>query len=191
MLYGTPGPKANPAAYVPARRVPRGPWPVNPMDPAAMDFSNFNWLGFGLSLLFFIVLGFAWYAPWSPTGKVWMRHQGLDPASPPKPRGGEMAKAMVLMLLGSLLMMFVFAHTNAVYLDAFRNTATGGEAGYRLSVLDGVVGGFFTWLGFIVPVQLNNVAFERKPWSLFWVNAGYYGVALVVAGILIATVGAR
>jgi hypothetical protein len=161
------------------------------MDPSAMDFSNFNWLGFGLSLLFFIVLGFVWYAAWSPTGKVWMRHQGLDPANMPKPPAAEMAKAMALMLLGSFLMMFVFAHTNAVYLDAFRNTATGGTTGYRLTAMDGIVGGFFTWLGFIVPIHLNGVAFERKPWSLFLVNAGYYLVGLVVAGILIATVGAR
>ena len=155
-----------------------------------MDFSTLNWLGFGLALLFLIVLGFVWYAPWFPTGKVWLRGQGLDPGNMPKPKGGEMAKSMVLMLLGSVLMMFVFAHTNAVYEDAFGNTATGGKAGYQLTWMDGMVGGFFTWLGFIVPLNLNNVAFERGKWSMFGVHVGYYLVGLVVAGILIATVGA-
>ncbi|MCA1819860.1 MAG: DUF1761 domain-containing protein, partial [Halobacteriales archaeon] len=162
-----------------------------PMDPAAFDLSNFNWLGFALAIVANMVLGFIWYAAWSPTGKVWMRHQGMDPHNMPKMSGAQMAVPMLLMVVGSVLMMFVFAHTNGVYLDSFRNTATGGMAGYRLSVMDGIMGGFFTWLGFIVPLNLNQVAFERKPWSLFAVNTGYYLVTLVLAGILIATVGAK
>lgn len=85
-------------------------------------------------------------------------------------------------------MMFVFTHTNGVYQDAFRNTATGGRAGYQLTLADGLTGAFFTWLGFIVPINLNRVAFERSSWSLFWVNAGYYLVSLLVAGALIALV---
>jgi hypothetical protein len=161
------------------------------MDPATFDFSLFNWLGFALAIVANIILGFIWYAPWFPTGKVWLRHQGLDPSNMPKMKGAAMAMSMVLMLVGAVLMMFVFAHTNGVYLDAFRNTATGGRAGYHLSVMDGVMGGFFTWLGFIVPLNLNAVAFERKPWGLFFVNAGYYLVTLVLAGILIATVGGK
>jgi hypothetical protein len=161
------------------------------MDPASFDLSNFNWIGFGLGIVVNMVLGFVWYAAWSPTGKVWMRHQGLDPKNMPKMSGAQMVVPMLLMVVGAVLMMFVFAHTNGVYLDAFRNPQTGGQPGYHLSVLDGIMGGFFTWLGFIVPLQLNSVAFERKPWSLFVVNAGYYLVTLVIAGILIATVGAK
>jgi hypothetical protein len=161
------------------------------MDPAAFDFSLFNWAGFGLAALFNVILGFVWYAKWSPTGKVWMRHQGMDPDNLPKIPGSAMAMSMVLMLVGVGLMMFVFTHTNGVYLDAFRNEATGGKTGYHLSVMDGVMGGFFTWLGFIVPLQLNAVAFERKPWALFVVNAGYFLITLVVAGILIATVAPK
>lgn len=161
------------------------------MDPTKMDFSLFNWLGFALAILAAIVIGFVWYAKWFPTGKAWMRYQGMDPDSMPRPPAGAMAVSMLLMLAGTFLMMFVFTHTNGVYLDAFRNPATGGQAGYRLSAMDGVMGGLFTWLGFIVPLNLNQVAFERKPWGLFWINAGHYLVVLVVAGLLIATVGAK
>ncbi|MEA3191485.1 MAG: hypothetical protein QOD77_2067 [Thermoplasmata archaeon] len=153
-----------------------------------MSFDNFNWLAFGLAILFNIVLGFVWYAKFSPTGRIWMRHQGMDPDNMPKPAGAAMAMSMGLMLVGVALMMFVFTHTNAVYQDAFSNLATGGKARYQLTVMDGLIGGFFTWLGFIVPVQLNAIAFERKPWSLFFVNAGYYLVALLAAGLFIALV---
>lgn len=159
------------------------------MDPAAVDFSGLNWIGLLVALVALMVLGFVWYAPWFPTGKKWVMLQGMDPKNMPKAPGGQMAMSMVLMVIGSFLMMFVFAHDFWVYQDAFRNTATGGTADYKLSVMDGVMGGVFTWLGFIVPLNLNSVAFDRKPWSLFFINAGYYLVGLVVAGIILVTVG--
>jgi heme/copper-type cytochrome/quinol oxidase subunit 2 len=158
------------------------------MDPAAMNFGDLNWLGIGLAMLALIIIGFVWYAPWFPTGKVWLRAQGMDAANMPKPAGGKMAVSMVLMVLGSFLMMFVFAHTFMVYEDAYRNTDSGGTEGYELSLMDGVMGAFFTWLGFIVPLNLNTVAFENRPWSFFFVNAGYYLVGLMAAGILLAVV---
>jgi len=154
-----------------------------------MSFAGMNWLGLGVSFLWLVILGFIWYAPWFPTGAAWIRSQGLDPKNMPKMQGGKMAVSMILMLIGSFLMLFVFTHTFWVYQDAFRNTATHGTAGYKLKVMDGVMGGVFTWLGFIVPLNFNSVAFDNKPWKLFWVNAGYYLVGLVVAGILLTTVG--
>jgi hypothetical protein len=159
------------------------------MDPAAMNFGDLNWLAIAISVLAMMVIGFVWYAAWFPTGKVWLRDMGMDPKNMPKPPGGKMAVSMTLMVLGSFLMMFVFAHTNMVYEDAFRNEASDGDAGYDLTVADALIGAVFTWLGFIVPVSLNQVAFENKRWSTFAVNTGYYLVALLVAGLLLATVG--
>jgi hypothetical protein len=156
------------------------------MDPDAINFGGLDWLAIGLSVLAMMVLGFVWYAKWSPTGKVWMRNMGMDPARMPPPPAGKMAMSMGLMVLGSFLMMFVFAHTNMVYEDAFRNEATGGQAGFDLRMMDTLTGAVFTWLGFIVPLNLNAVAFENKRWSMFFVNAGYYLVALLIAGVLLA-----
>lgn len=159
------------------------------MDPNAANFGDLNWLAIGLSLLAMLVLGFLWYSPFTPTGKIWMRNLGLDPSNAPKPQGGQMATSLLLMTLGSFFMMFVFAHVNMAYEDAFRNTATGGIAGFDLRLADTLTGAVLTWLGFIVPVQLNGVAFENKPWRMFAVDAGFYLVGLAIAGILLATVG--
>ena len=152
-----------------------------------MNFGDLNWLAIGLSWLALMVIGFVWYAKWFPTGKAWMRGMGWDPDNMPKPPAGKMAVSMVLMVIGAFLMMFVFAHTNMVYEDAFRNTDSGGEEGFELRIMDTLTGAVFTWLGFIVPLNLNSVAFESKPWSQFFVNAGYYLVGLLIAGILLAT----
>ena len=152
-----------------------------------MNFGDLNWLAIGLSVVAMMVLGFIWYAKWFPTGKIWMRNMGMDPATVPPPPAGKMAVSLLLMVLGSFFMMFVFAHTNMVYEDSFRNAATGGDAEFDLRMVDTLTGAVFTWLGFIVPLNLNGVAFENKKWSMFFVNAGFYLVGLLVAGVLLAT----
>jgi Protein of unknown function (DUF1761) len=44
---------------------------------------------------------------------------------------------------------------------------------------------FYTWLGFFVPVLLSGVAWEKKSWKLFSINAAYHLLALfLVASIL-------
>jgi len=158
------------------------------MDPASFTFAGFNWLGFGLAIVAYMALGFVWYAPWFPTGKAWIRLTKMDTTQ--RPPAAAMLQSMLLMVVGAILLMFVFAHNMMVYQDAYRNTASGGIAAYKLSFLDGLLGGVFTWLGFVVPLNLNQVAFNKKPWSLFAIDTGYLLVSLVVAGILIATVGA-
>ena len=152
-----------------------------------MNFASLNWLGLALAVVANMVIGFVWYARSSPTGKAWMKALNMPADTQPAP--GVLLRGLGLMVVGAFLLMFVFAYTNMVYEDAFRNAATGGDAAYELTVTDGLVGGLFTWLGFFVPVQLSGVAWEGRPWSLFFVNAGYYLVTLLVAGVLITSVG--
>ncbi|MFO1535269.1 MAG: DUF1761 domain-containing protein [Thermoplasmatota archaeon] len=157
------------------------------MDPNSFSFSGLNWLGLALAVVANIVIGFIWYAKWTPTGRTWMKAMNI-PADA-KPTGGQMAKGLILMLVGSFLLMFVFAHNFWVYQDAYRNAATGGNLNDRLGLMDGIMGGLFTWLGFFVPQHWSGVAWEGKPWSLFFVQAGYTLATMLVAGILLVTVG--
>ncbi len=152
-----------------------------------MDFSGINWLGLGLAVLFNMILGFVWYAKFTPTGRIWMREMKI--ATDAKPTSAQMAQGMILMLVGAFLTMFVLAHNFWVYQDAGRNVVTNGVAGYKLTLMDGMTGGFFVWLGFFVPQHWSGVAWEGKSWTLFFVQAGYSLVTMVVAGILLVTVG--
>jgi len=42
------------------------------------------------------------------------------------------------------------------------------------------------WLGYAVPLLLNQVAFESRNWILFGVSAGYYFVVLQAMGMILA-----
>ena len=50
----------------------------------------------------------------------------------------------------------------------------------------GVMAGFWSWLGFIAPVTLGSVLWERKSWKLWMLNNGYQLVNICVAGVILA-----
>jgi hypothetical protein len=120
-------------------------------------------------------LGFLWYTPLF--GKVWAREQGFDTSV--KPRSGEIAKGMIIMVIGNFLMAYVFAHNMAAWtfvpgMDVMPAVPT---------ILNSAI---FTWLGFYLPVDLGAIAWERKSWKLFFINTGYHLTMLLVAATILA-----
>ncbi len=72
-------------------------------------------------------------------------------------------------------------------MQAFAVTHDGAEVVMgKLAVGDALIGAFFTWLGFFVPVQLGRVAWEKAPWALFAINAGGHLVALALMSTVFA-----
>ena len=51
---------------------------------------------------------------------------------------------------------------------------------------DGVVTGFWLWLGFVAVVIAVNMVFEGRSWMLWRINAGYFLVVLLINGGLLA-----
>jgi len=50
----------------------------------------------------------------------------------------------------------------------------------------GLFGAVFIWLGYVVPVLLNTVAFEKRSWKLFGINAGFHLAALLAMGMILS-----
>jgi fluoride ion exporter CrcB/FEX len=157
-----------------------GGWAMAP----GVEFGDLKWIAIAAAMASNIVLGFLWYSQKTPTGRLWMKHMGFPKDHKPKP--GEMMRAMILMVIGTFLLMFVLQHNFIAYRDAYGIDQMPVNKEYDLSMMDGFMGGFFTWLGFFVPVQLGSISWEGKPWSLFFVNAGYYLVSLVAARLIYA-----
>jgi len=148
---------------------------------AGVEFSDLDWLAIVLAIVANMALGFLWYSPKFPTGKLWMQEKKI-PADM-KPTAAEMGRAMTLMVVGSFLMFFVLMHVFV----AFRDAMTLDDASITdISYADGAQGALFTWLGFFVPVLWTGIAWEKESWRLFFVNAGYYLVTLLVAGMIFA-----
>ena len=124
------------------------------------------------------ILGYIWYTPLF--GRAWATEQGFDPDE--KRPGSELAKGMIFMVIGNFLLAWVLAHNIAAW-----NPETWGQGPSEMSAAANAgMAALFTWLGFFLPVDLGAVAWERKSWKLFGINASYHFASLlVVATILV------
>lgn len=120
-----------------------------------------------------MALGFIWYGPLF--GKKWMNLMGWGKMSEKeiKKMQSEATPAHITSLVGSILGAYILA--------AFMN----GLGAVTLN--EGMMIGFWIWLGFIAPVMLGDILYSGKPkMGLFYLNAGYRLVGiLVMADVLI------
>lgn len=127
-------------------------------------------------VVFSMIVGTLWYGPLF--GKIWSREMGWTDADKQKAMANpsQMYISYGLTAVGSLLIAYVLAHG-----------LTFGNAYMQMSGLQGnLMGAFWFWLGFMVPVLLNEVLFGRKTWTTLAINAAYYlallgGMAAILA----------
>ena len=119
-----------------------------------------------------MVLGFLWYGPLF--GKQWMSLMGWKKLSKAQMDKMKEAgkKSYALAFIGALVMSYVLAH----FVDY-----TGA-----VTAVEGAQTGFWVWFGFVATVMLGMVLWEGKPWKLYYLNAAYQLVSLLVMGVLLA-----
>lgn len=141
-----------------------------------MEDLHINYTAILVAVVANFVLGFLWYTPLF--GKAWARENGFDTSV--KPTSAQLAKGMIIMVIGNFLMAYVFAHNMAAwsFVPGMDQMGTAGN------ILNSAI---FTWLGFYVPVDIGVVAWENKSWKLFFINTGYHLAMLLVAATILVT----
>ena len=140
--------------------------------PAGMDFVEI-----GVAFAVYFVLSFVWWGPLF--GKKWNVLMGF-PADDRQP----MLKSLLLQAVGTFFLAYMLFHV----LEAMVSTHddAGGMMRGDLTITNGLLGGLFIWLGFFFPVQLGRVAWEKAPWSLYFINAGGHLLCLMAMGLTFA-----
>lgn len=116
-----------------------------------------------------LVIGFIWYNP-SVLGTTWMQLAGISPAQMEAGKK-KMPLIMGIAILAAVMMAYVMAHF--------------GIAWGVFDVIGAIELAFWLWLGFVVPVTLGVVLWEGKSAKLFFINAGYWLVSMIVASIIL------
>lgn len=140
-----------------------------------MDEIKINFVAIIIAVVANFILGFIWYTPLF--GKIWGKHMGYDMNK--KPKQSEMMKGMIFMVIGNILFAWVLAHNMAAW-----TFVPGSENMSAFS--NGMMAAAFTWLGFYFPVDLGSTAWERKSWTLFFINTGYHLASLILVALIIA-----
>jgi len=139
-----------------------------------MEEMHINMTAILIAVVANFILGFIWYTPLF--GKAWAKEMGFDTSV--KPEGGQIAKGMIIMIIGNFFLAFVFAHNIAAW-----GFVPGVKEASKISnIMQSTV---FTWLGFYLPVDLGAIAWEKKSWKLFGINTSYHFMMLLVASIIL------
>ncbi len=142
-----------------------------------MDFDINYWavLVCGIAAM---VTGFLWYGPLF--SKAWAREMGWSGMSPEQEsQMKEKAKtAYPQQFVGALLMAYVFAHVIIAF-------ARAGNVEVDLNL--GLMGAFFSWLGFIVPVKWGDTLWAGKSKKLFWIDSLYLLLNLAVFAVILTS----
>ena len=136
------------------------------MDVGKMVLSIDLWAVFVAALSTFFV-GWIWYGPLF--GKKWMRLNGFTKDNL-KEGGLSMPAIMGFSFLGSLIAAFAMA---AVFGDG-------------VTISYGICTGLVISVFWISTSRLNDVLYEKQPFALFLINAGYNVVSFVLMGIIIS-----
>lgn len=123
-----------------------------------------------------MVVGFVWYSPLL-FAKRWMKLQGHTEASM-KAAQKQMGMMYGLSFVLALVTAYVLYHVMALSENFFH---------YPM-LQTGLTTAFWSWLGFVAPVQATDVIFGNKKWELFGINTGYQLVSLLVMAVVLASV---
>lgn len=136
-----------------------------------MFIGDVNWLAIIVSVIWNMILGSVWYNPKSPTGKAWIQEMNFTPERMAAAQQKGMGKLYVMAAIGAAVTAYVLSHVVRLA------NAT--------SAIDGIIVGFWVWLGFIAPVFLGNILWESKSTRLTAINVAYHLVSLAIMGIIL------
>jgi hypothetical protein len=126
-------------------------------------FSDLNLLAVLVAGIIHIAGGLIWFQP-KIFGSAWAKLTGKDltPAFPWIPAGiiGHLVMALVLALIVKL---------------------SGAQTAF-----DGAIIGVMTWAGFIVPLEIGELIWEKIPFKLFLIRVGNQFFGFIITGILLA-----
>lgn len=136
------------------------------------NFDYLNWLAIVVAALAYFSLGALWYSK-VLFAKRWIADLKIDVNSP------DAKKGMGMMFGGSLLLMFVQSLAIAIIANRLELIGAGWMSGLKLGALTGAC--------FCAASVGVNYLYEKKPFSLFLINAGYAIVGNIIVAIIICS----
>jgi len=126
-----------------------------------------NYLAVAVAALAGYVLAYLWYAV--VFKNRWMQLTGVTEMKPT-------AKTIILALVGAWFTSWVLDHA----------TLFGNSYLHTSGVSGGLMCGFFNWLGFVAPVTMMSSLYEKRRWSLWVLDNGYWLLSFLVMGAILS-----
>jgi hypothetical protein len=126
-----------------------------------------NYLAVIAAALANYIIGALWYG--AIFRKTWTKLQGLSEMK-------VTAASVILGIVGALLMSYILDHA-LIFANTYMGTSGIGNA---------LIVSALNWLGFIAPVTIGVVTYEKKPFGLWILNNAYWLISLLLMGIILS-----
>ncbi|HET7594725.1 MAG TPA: DUF1761 domain-containing protein [Stellaceae bacterium] len=137
-----------------------------------MAFAGVNYLAVLLGTVAAFVFGGAWYGV---LGKRWLAALGKEEAAVRS--GPPMALRLAIAVLALLVMAYMLA----------------GVIGHlgpgQVTLRNGLIGGFFIWIGFVLTTLIVNYVFQNQKPMLTVIDGGHWLGVLLIEGAIIGAIG--
>jgi hypothetical protein len=111
------------------------------------------------------IFAYIWYAV--IFSKLWSNLTGITEMKPNPVK-------IILVFIGALVMSFVLYH-EIVFGDAYTNIT---------GIRGGLMVGVFNWIGFIAPLTLTGVVYEKRSWKLWLLDNMFWFISLLIMGTI-------
>ena len=135
------------------------------------NFDYLNWPAIAVAALAYFMLGALWYSK-VLFAKRWIADLKLDVNDPNAKKGAG------LMFGGSFILMFVQSVVIAVLAERLDIRDQGWMSGIKLGLVTG---------SFCAAAVGINYLYEKKPISLWLINAGYAVIGNIIAAVIICS----
>jgi len=137
-----------------------------------MAFAGVNYLAVLLGAVAAFIFGGAWYGV---LGKRWLAALGKEEAAVRS--GPPMALRLAIAVLALLVMGYMLA----------------GVIGHlgpgQVTLRNGLIGGFFIWIGFVLTTLIVNYVFQNQKPMLTVIDGGHWLGVLLIEGAVIGAIG--
>ena len=131
-------------------------------------FSNLNWLAILAGGVAYFLLGAIWYS--FIFKNAWIKSSGVNVNDP------NMKKGMAQTMFSSLVLMIICSLGLALILSKVGPTSW--MSGAKVGLVAGVC---FSATGICI-----SYLYEKRPWALHFINAGYNVAGCVISGIILS-----
>ncbi len=130
-----------------------------------MDFGGINYLAVVVAAVIAFVFGGAWYGT---LGKQWMKAARIKPEE-----ASMSASLFITTFICQLVMAWVMA-------GLIGHLGTG-----QVTLWNGILSGFFVWLGFMATTMVINHRYQGFGWDLSLIDGTHWlGVALIMGAVI-------
>ncbi|VVB70540.1 Uncharacterised protein [uncultured archaeon] len=128
-----------------------------------------NYLGVFVAAIVSMVIGSLWYS--ALFGKAWIKLSGFTDKQMKEAKAKGMTMQYIVQFIASMVMAYILAFLNNYF--------------QAVTFAQGMMFGFWVWLGFAAPILLNDVLWGGSPFKLYLIKVTHLLVTLtIMAGII-------